>query len=139
MKDSKRTYYKSQAVFTIYFDSDFEPSILNKILGVNASKIVLKKNAVRNQSNPKALGFYQLSTNVACDRETEVAIATVLRVFIKKEDEVNKIVKENKGFCKLDLFVKQSKDGVSPDINLSQNAIKLLSDLHATFSVNLLM
>lgn len=137
MKENKISFYKSQAVFTIFFDSDFEPSILNKILGVNASKIMLKKNAVRNSSNPKALGFYQLSTNVAQDRETEVAIATVLRVFIKKEDEINKILRENKGYCKLELFIKQSKDAICPNIELSTNALKLLSSLNAKFSVNM--
>lgn len=137
MKENKITYFKSQAVFSLFFDSDFEPSILNKILGVNASKIVLRKNAVKNTFNPKALGFYQLSTNVAGDRDTEFAVATVLRAFIKKEDEINKILRENHGFCQLDLFVKQTKDGVSPMINLSPNAIKLLADLGARFCVNL--
>ncbi len=137
MKESKITYFKSQAVMTIFFDSDFEPSILNKILGVNASKIVLRKNAATNPFNPKALGFYQLSTNVATDRDTEFAIATVLRAFIKKEDEINKILKENNGYCQLDLFVKRTKDGTAPMINLSVNAIKLLSSLNARFCVNL--
>ena len=138
MKESKLTYYKSQAVFTIYFDSDFEPSILNKILGVNANKIVLKKNAVKNPSNPQGLGFYQLATNVGEDRETEFAVATVLRVFIKKVDDINKILRENNGFCKLDLFLKQSKDAICPDVSLSPNAIKLLSSLNARFCVNVI-
>lgn len=138
MKEPKINFHKSQAIFTIYFDSDFEPSILNKILGVNASKICLRKNASKNLSNPKGHGFYQLSTNVEADRETEVAIATCLRVFIKKEDEINKIMCENNGYCKLELFIKQSKDSIFPDITLSPNALKLLATLNARFCVNIL-
>lgn len=138
MKEQKTNFHKSQAFLTIYFDSDFEPSVLNKILGVNASKIVLRQNATKNLSNPKGYGFYQLSTNVASDRETEIALATVLRVFIKKEDEINKIMRENNGYCKLELFIKPTKNGVFPDISLSPNALKLLSSLNANFSVKIL-
>lgn len=138
MKEPKMNFHKSQAFFTIYFDSDFEPSVINKILGVKASKICLRKNAVKNPTNPKGHGFYQLSTNVASDRETEVAIATCLRVFIKKEDEINKIMRENNGYCKLELFIKPIKNGIFPDISLSTNALKLLSSLNANFCVNVL-
>lgn len=133
----KQKYFESQAVFTIFFDSDFEPNILNKILNVNASKIIQKKDAVKNLNNPKGLGVYQIATNVADSKETEIAVATVLRVFISKVDMITKICKENNGFMQLDLFVKLSKDGLVPNINLSKNAIKLLAQLNAQFNVKL--
>jgi len=134
----KLKYSKSQAYFTIYFDSDFEPSIINKILGVNAKKIVLRKNAVRNLSNPKQLGFYQLATNIGDDRETEQAVATILRPFIKKEEEINKLIKDNNGYCQLDLYIKHTEGEIYPSITLTKNALKLLGDLNAIYKVNLI-
>lgn len=135
---NKIKYAKSQAVFTIFFDSDFEPSIISKIIGVNASKIVLRKNAIKTLNNPNQLGFFQIATNVAEDRETEKAVATILRPFIKKEDEINKIVKDNNGYCQVDLYIKQGEKLDNPIISLSQNALKLLGDLHAIYNVVLI-
>ena len=42
--EKKIKHAKSQATFTMFFNSDFEPSIITKILGVNAKKVVLKKD-----------------------------------------------------------------------------------------------
>ena len=131
-------YSKSQAYFTIYFDSDFEPSVLNKILGVNAKKIVMKKDAVRNLNNPKQFCFYQLATNVADDRETEMAVVTILRHFIGKEEQILKLIKDNNGYCQLDLYVKREGGVNPPQISLSPNAIKVLSKLDAIYNVILI-
>ena len=134
--EAKIKYAKSQATFTIFFDSDFEPSIITKILGVNPKKIVLKKDADITPKNPKGLGYYQIATNIGEDRFSEQAITTILRPFIKKVEQVNKIVVDNNGYCQLDLFVKTNKGNI-PDITLTKNAIKLLASLNAEFKVNL--
>lgn len=134
----KQEYFESSAELTIFFDSDFNPNILTKILNVNASRIVQKKDATQNLFNPKGLGFFQIATNSANCKEPEIAIATILQLFISNVDMVNKIVKENNGFIQLELFVKVSKGGKAPFINLSKNAIKLLSQLDANFKVNLI-
>ncbi len=131
----EKRYYKSQAIFTIFFRSDFEPSIIEKILGVKASKMAQKRKATPTSLNPEALGYFQLATNIAADRETQAAVATVLRCFIKKEEEICKICKENDGYCQLDLFVMPTRNSESPDIMLSQNVIKLLADLKAKFNM----
>lgn len=138
MREKKLKYAKSQAVFTIFFDSDFEASIINNIIGVNATKIVMKRNAVKNLTNPKELGFYQIATNIADDRETEKAVETILRPFIKNVEEINKIVKNNNGYCQVDLYIKQTKDSLNPSITLLPNAIKLLADLNAIYNVILI-
>ena len=135
--EEKIKYAKSQATFTIFFDSDFEPSIISKFLGVNAKKIVLKKNADITPKNPRGLGYFQLATNTGDDKFTEQAVTTILRPFIKKVDEINKIVSDNNGYCQLDLYVKTSKGYSIPDITLTKNAIKLLSSLNAVYKVNL--
>lgn len=137
MKD-KIKYAKSQAVFTIYFDSDFEPSIITKILGVNPKKIELRKTAEISKMNPKGLGYFQIVTNVAEDKISEAAISTILRPFIKKEEQINKIVQDNNGYCQLDLFIKQTKNSQFPEITLSKNAIKLLSSLNAQYKITLI-
>ncbi len=129
-------YAKSQAYFTMYFDSDFEPSILNKIIGVNANKIVLKKDAVRSLTNPKQLGYYQLATNIASDREAEMAVVTILRHFIGKEEQILKLIKDNNGYCQLDLYIKKGENEQVPEIILSPNALKLLASINARFKVN---
>lgn len=136
--ENKIKYAKSQAVFTIYFDSDFEPSIISKILSVNPTKIMLKKNAEITKLNPKGLGYFQISTNVAEDKISEAAISTVLRPFIKNEEQINKIVQDNNGYCQLDLFIKQTKNSIFPEITLSKNAIKLLSSLNAQYKITLI-
>jgi len=135
--EEKIKYAKSQATFTIFFDSDFEPSIVSKILGVNAKKIVLKKNADITPKNPRGLGYFQLATNVGDDKFTEQAVTTILRPFIKKVDDINKIVNDNNGYCQLDLYVKIGKGENIPDITLTKNALKLLSSLNAVYKVNL--
>ncbi|MBE5746388.1 MAG: DUF4279 domain-containing protein [Clostridiales bacterium] len=136
--ENKIKYAKSQAFFTIYFDSDFEPSIISRLIGVNPKKIVLKKNAEVTSSNPKGLGFFQIATNVAEDKVSEAAVSTILRPFIKKEEQINKLIQDNKGYCQLDLFIKQTKNSVFPDITLSKNALKLLASLNAQYKVIIL-
>lgn len=132
---SKIKYAKSQAFFTIFFDSDFEPSIITKIVGVNPKKIVLKRNAEITNLNPKGLGFFQIATNIADDLFTEAAITTILRPFISKVEQINKIVIDNNGYCQLDLVIKQGKKLENPVISISSNAMKLLSDLKAKYNV----
>ncbi|MGN1223035.1 MAG: DUF4279 domain-containing protein [Christensenellales bacterium] len=134
----KIKYAKSQAMFTFFFDSDFEPSVLGRMIGVNPSKIVLKKDAVVSPLNPKGHGFFQISTNVADEPQTEIAVATILRVFIGKEDAILKILNENNGYCVLDLFIKQTNGTIFPKISLSTNAIKVLSKLNAQFNLKLM-
>jgi len=134
--EEKIKYAKTQATFTIFFDSDFEPSIITKVLGVNPKKLVLKKDAEITPKNPKGLGYYQIATNTGEDRFADQAISTILRPFIRKVDQINKIVNDNKGYCQLDLYIK-TKNGNIPDITLTKNAIKLLSNLNAEFKVNL--
>jgi len=136
--EEKIKYAKSQATFTIFFDSDFEPSVITKILGVNPKKIVLKKDADITPKNPRGLGYFQLATNTGDDKFTDQAVTTILRPFIKKVDDINKIIADNKGYCQLDLFIKISKGLEIPDITLTKNAIKLLSSLNAIYKVNLL-
>lgn len=131
-------YCKVQACFTIYFNSDFEPSIINKILGINDSKIILKKDALITHNNPNADGVYQIKTNVGEDRNAEQAIKTILKPFIKNVDTINKIVKDNKGYCCLDLFVQASSNKNYPSIDLSRNVIDLINRLNATLSINLI-
>lgn len=135
--EEKIKYAKSQATFTMYFDSDFEPSIISKILNVNAKKIVLKNEALVTPKNPRGLGFFLISTNVGEDKFTDQAVTTILRPFIKNVDAINKIVSDNNGYCQLDLYIKASKGGSIPDITLTKNALKLLSSLNAVFKVNL--
>lgn len=136
--DDKIKYAKSQATFTIYFKSDFEPSIVSKILGVNAKKIVLKKDAEITPSNPNAYGYFMLATNVAEDRVSEAAVSTILRPFISKVEQINKIVQENDGYCQLELYIKQGKNSNFPEITLSKNALKLLSSLNAQYKLNII-
>lgn len=134
---SKIKYSKVQAFFTIYFNSDFEPSIINKILEMTDSKIVLKKDALVTYTNPHADGFYQLKTNVGEDKNAEQAVKTVLKPFIKNVEAINKVVKDNNGYCCLDLFVQVSSNRNYPSIDLSKNVIDLVNKLNATISVNL--
>ena len=136
--EEKIKHCKTQAAFTIYFNSDFEPSIISKIIGVNAKKIVLKKDAEISQSNPYGLGFFQIATNVAEEKFAEHAITTILRPFINKDKEINKLVEDNNGYCQLDLYVKVNKNATLLDISLSKNAMKLLTSLNAKFKVNLM-
>ena len=136
--EKPKKYAKTQAIFTIFFDSDFEPSVISKILNVKASKIVLRKNAVKNFDNPKGYGYFRLSTNIAEDYVSEMAVTTLLRPFIKNEEQINKITRENNGFCELNLYVKQENNKPFPSITLSPNALKLLGDLKAKYSVNII-
>lgn len=136
--ENKTRYSKSQAVFTIFFDSDFEPSIISRLLGVNPKKIVLKKDAEITSINPKGLGYFQIATNVAEDRVSEAAVSTILRPFIKKEEQINKIIQDNNGYCQLDLFIKQTKNSSFPEITLSKNALKLLSSLNAQYKLTII-
>lgn len=133
----KTKYCKAQAYFTIYFSSDFEPSILNKILQISDSKIVLKKDALITHTNPHADGFYQLKTNIGEDKNAEQAVKTILKPFIKNVEAVNKIVKDNNGYCCLDLFIQASSNRNFPTLDFSRNVIELISELNSTLSVNL--
>lgn len=133
----KIKFCKAQAYFTIYFSSDFEPSILNKILNITDSKIVLRRNALVTHTNPHADGYYQIKTNVGEDANAGQAIKTILKPFIKNVEAVNKIVKDNNGYCCLDLFVQASSNKNYPNIDLSKNLIDLISKLNATISINL--
>lgn len=133
----KMRFCKVQAYFTLYFDSDFEPSVLSKILKIKPHKIVMKKNAMSTHYNPEAHGFYQIATNVGEDKNAETAVKTILKPFIKNYEVVNKILKDNNGYCCLDLFIQTDNNKFFPTIELSPNVISLLNKLHATFSVNL--
>lgn len=135
---AKTKYCKAQAFFTIFFNSDFEPSILNKVLGMSESKIVLKKDALVTHNNPHADGYYQIKTNVGEDRNAEQAVKTVLKPFIKNVESVNKIVNDNNGYCCLDLFVQASSNRDYPSIDLSRNVVDLLNKLNATIGINLI-
>ena len=97
---------------------------------------MLKKDAEITPTNPKGYGYFLLATNVAEDKISEAAVSTILRPFIKKEEQINKIIRENNGYCQLDLYIKQGKNTVFPDITLSKNALKLLSSLNAQYKLN---
>jgi len=88
-------------------------------------------------SNPNADGYYQLKTNVGEDKNAEQAVKTILKPFIKNVEAINKIVKDNKGYCCLDLFIQASSNKNYPSIDLSPNVLTLLSKLNANLSINL--
>ena len=134
----KTRYCKTQAYFTVYFDSDFEPSVISKIIGIKAHKSVLRKDALRTHFNPNSHGFFQIATNVGEDRNAETAVKTILKPFIKHYQTIRKMIEDNNGYCCLDLFVHTKEKKAMPTIELSPNVIELLNKLKAVFSVNII-
>ena len=125
---------KSQALLTFFFDSDFEPDILEKIIGVKPKKNLPKCFAQKNYKNPNGLAFFQIATNVAEERLTENAVKVLLQPLLGKSEEINRILKAHNGFIQLDLLIKKSNN-IMPIISLSPNTIKFLGKLDARYFV----